>query len=48
MSNELLLAHVDDICGKRSALVTKSNDGHHSLFSISNEFMLAKKVHERR
>ena len=32
--NELFLAQVDDICGKRSALVTKRNDGHHSLFFI--------------
>ena len=34
--NELLLAQVDDICEKRSALVTKSlrNDGRHSHFFI--------------
>ena len=30
---ELLFGQVDDICGRHSALVTKRNDGHHSLFS---------------
>ena len=30
--NELLVAQVDDICGKRSAWVTKRNDGRHSHF----------------
>ena len=30
--NELLVAQVDDICGKRSAIVTKRSDGRHSLF----------------
>jgi len=29
--NELGVAQVDDLCGKRSALVTKGNDGRHSL-----------------
>lgn len=30
--SELDVAQVDDFCGKRSALVTKDNDGHHTLF----------------
>jgi hypothetical protein len=29
--SELGVAEVDDFCGKRSALVTKGSDGHHSL-----------------
>jgi hypothetical protein len=29
--NELGVAQVDNLCGKRSALVTKGNDGRHSL-----------------
>jgi hypothetical protein len=29
--NELGVAQVDDLCGKHSALVTKVNDGRHSL-----------------
>jgi len=29
--NELGVAQVDDLCGKRSALVTKGNNGRHSL-----------------
>lgn len=29
--NELGVAQVDDLCGKRSALVTRGNDGCHSL-----------------
>jgi hypothetical protein len=29
--NELGIAQVDNICGKRSALVTKGSDGRHSL-----------------
>ena len=32
--NELFIAQIDDLCGKRSALIMKRNDGHHSLFSI--------------
>lgn len=28
---ELFVAQVDDLCGKRSALVTKRNDGRHLL-----------------
>lgn len=32
---ELFLAQVEDLCGKRSALVTKRNDGqHHSLLFL--------------
>ena len=30
---ELFVAQVDDLCGKRSALVTKRNDGRHLLLS---------------
>jgi hypothetical protein len=29
--SELFVAQVDDLCGKRSALVTKRNDGRHLL-----------------
>ena len=29
--NELFIAQIDDLCGKRSALIMKRNDGHHSL-----------------
>ena len=29
--NELGVAQVDDLCGKYSALITKGNDGCHSL-----------------
>ena len=29
--NELFVAQIDDLCGKRSALVTKRNDERHSL-----------------
>jgi len=32
--NELLVTQVDDLCGKHSALVTKENDGRHSLLFI--------------
>ena len=31
---EFLVTQVDDLCGKHSALVTKGNDGRHSLLSI--------------
>ena len=30
--SELGVAQLDDLCRKRSALVTKGNDGRHSLF----------------
>lgn len=30
-ANKLFVAQVDDLCGKRSALVTKRNDGGDSL-----------------
>ena len=32
--NELLITQVDDLCGKHSALLTKGNDGRHSLLFI--------------
>jgi len=31
--NELGVTQVDDLCGKRSALVTRGNDRRHSLLS---------------
>jgi hypothetical protein len=40
--NELLVAQVDDLCGKRSAFVTKRNDGRHSLLGRYAGSMAAK------
>ena len=39
-SSELFFAHVDDLCRIRSALVTKRNDGRHSLLSMSMSMMV--------
>ena len=33
-SSELFFAHVDDLCRKRSAFVTKRNDGRHRLTPV--------------
>ena len=46
-ANELLLAQVDNLCGKHSALVTKWNDGRESLLSAYAESMTGKKQFTR-
>jgi hypothetical protein len=45
--NKLGVAQVDDLCGKRSALVTKGNDGRHSLPFNKLDPWRKKTVHER-
>lgn len=52
--NELLISHVDNPCGKQSALVRKGNDGRHSLLSGSmaeepenSSRKVVVRVHER-
>ena len=50
--SELLIGHVDNLCGKQSALVMKGNDGRHSLLfgSIAEENSSREvivRVHER-
>ena len=41
--NELFDTQVDDLCGRRVALVTKRNDGRHSLLFIYAGSIVAKK-----
>jgi len=46
-SNELLLAQVGDLCGKHSALITKRNEGRHSLLFAYSGSMMGKKQFTR-
>jgi hypothetical protein len=47
--DKLLLTHVGELCGKQSALVTKSNDGRHSLlFAYLGSIMRVKAVRSQK